>query len=164
MLIATRLFGEIRVEEDKVLTFPAGLVGLKELKRFVLLDSPRDKPFRWLQSVDDPGTAFLTVEPTVFRPGYRVAVHKEDLARLGIGRRTEVLVLCIVTVQREPRRLTANLQGPLLINAESRIGRQLILVEGGYHTRHDILEEMAASPGGGAPAGGELLEVKNQGE
>ncbi len=161
-MIKTRLFGEIEIEDEKILTFPSGLIGMKRLTRFIILDTDIEEPFRWLQSLDDEEISFLSIEPRVFRPDYRVIVHKEELAQLGINKSTEVLVLCIVTLYKEPKILMANLQGPLVINAENRIGKQVILVEGQYNTRHHILEEMnKASDAGEGEQKQEILEVKN---
>ncbi len=163
MLVKTRQFGEIEIEEEKLLVFPSGLVGMKHLKRFIILDAEIEEPFRWLQSLDDEEIIFLTIEPRVFRPDYRVTVQKEELAQLGINKSTEVLVLCIVTLCKEPKMLTANLQGPLVINAENRIGKQVILVEGQYNTRHQILEEMSkVNDAGEGEEKREILEVKNR--
>jgi flagellar assembly factor FliW len=165
LIIQTRLFGEIEIEDEKILTFPSGLVGMKKLKRFIILDTEKDKPFRWFQSLEDPHTAFLTIEPRLFRPNYRVAVQKNELAQLGIAKETEILILCIVTLYKEPKTLTANLQGPLLINAENRMGKQVIITENHYNSRHDILKELgeAGKCGESVQSGAaqEVLEIRN---
>ncbi len=162
MLIKTRLFGEIEIEDEKVLEFPSGLVGMKALKRFIILDTEREKPFRWLQSLDDGEMAFLTLEPRLVRPDYRIGVSQEEVQPLGITPSTEILVLCIVTIYRDPRTLTANLQGPLLINAENRRGKQLILVDSQYHNRHDILKEVTQLKPGSALSNEGLLVIKGR--
>ncbi|NOY52376.1 MAG: flagellar assembly protein FliW [Deltaproteobacteria bacterium] len=161
MIIQTRLFGEIEIEEEKLLTFPSGLVGMPHLKRFILLDREEDSPFRWMQSLNDPSIAFLTLEPQVFRSDYHVMVQQEEVAHLGITEETETLVLCIVTLYREPKTLTANLQGPLVINVEKRQGKQVILLENQYTPRHDILQEIGHGRGDrhGEPEGN-VLELK----
>ncbi len=162
MLVTTRLFGEIEIEDAKVLEFPSGLVGMKPLKRFVILDTEREKPFRWLQSLDDAEIAFLTLEPRLVRPDYRITVGQEELLPIGITPSTEILVLCIVTIYRDPRTLTANLQGPLLINAENRRGKQLILVDSKYNNRHDILKEIAALKPGTTMSNEGVLDIKTR--
>ncbi len=162
MLIKTRLFGEIEIEDEKILHFPSGLVGMKPMKRFILLDTEREKPFRWLQSLDDAEIAFLTLEPRLVRPDYRVAVQQEEVHPLGITESTELLVLCIVTIYREPRTLTANLQGPLLINAENFQGKQLILIDSQYHNRHDILKEIAQLKPGNPISNEGILVIKTR--
>ena len=93
MIVQTRLFGEIEIEDEKILTFPSGLVGMKNLKRFVIHDTEKDKPFRWFVALDDPNIAFLTIEPRIFRPNYKVSVQRNELVQLGIAEETEVLIL-----------------------------------------------------------------------
>ena len=162
MIIQTRLFGEIEIEDEKILTFPSGLVGMKNLKRFVILDTEKDKPFRWLVALDDPNTAFLVIEPRIFRPDYKVAVQRNELVQLGIAKETDVLILAIVTLYKDPKTLTANLQGPILINADNRMGKQVIITENQYSSRHDILKEMSeANKIEEQQPQREMLEVRN---
>lgn len=162
MIIQTRCFGEMEIEGGEVLTFSAGIVGMKHLKRFVILDLEDHKPLRLMQSLDDPGVCFPVIEPRLFRPDYRIAIHEGVLAEISMKDRTEVLVLCIVTYCRDPQTLTANLQGPLLINGKERIGKQFILTEGQYHPRHDILKELGNSgPSDKTDRQGPILEIKN---
>ncbi len=143
MIIQTKMFGEIEIEDEKILTFPSGLVGMKHLKEFIILDKEENRPFRWMQSLDDPSVTFLTLEPQVFHPDYRVTLMQQEVEPIGITEETEALVLCIVTIYREPKTLTANLQGPLVINVENRKGKQVILLENQYTPRHDILQEIS---------------------
>ncbi|MEK6776382.1 MAG: flagellar assembly protein FliW [bacterium] len=139
----TRLFGEMDIAEQEVLTFPSGLIGLKDLKRFILLKREQESPFKWLQSLDDPNLCFFVITPRSIRPDYRVSVHKDVLRRMGIGEGTEIMVLCLVTISRDPQAVTVNFQAPLVINKETRTGRQIILVNGGGNrSRHDLAQEL----------------------
>lgn len=162
MIVQTRLFGEIEIEDEKILTFPSGLVGMKNLKRFVIHDTEKDKPFRWFVALDDPNIAFLTIEPRIFRPNYKVSVQRNELVQLGIAEETEVLILAIVTLYKAPKTLTANLQGPILINADKRMGKQVIITENQYTSYHDILKEMSeANKVEEQRPQREMLEVRN---
>lgn len=160
-MFQTRLFGNIEIVEDQIVTFPSGLVGWKTLKRFIFVDAENERPFRWMISLDDGDVSFLTLEPRRFHPTYSVAVQKEELEKLEILETTEVLVLCIITLDKDSKSPTANLQGPLLINEKSRIGKQLILVTGHYHTQHNVVAELAQlssiDPSASVPA---ILHVK----
>ena len=162
MIIKTRFFGEIDIVEQEVLTFPSGLIGMKNLKRFVLLNHQAGRPFRWLQSLDDANVSFLSVEPRFVRKTYRVPVQKELLMRLRITKPREAMVLCLVAISKESGTMTVNFQAPLLIHMEGRIGKQIILVDGPYHRRHDILQELKDQSG--IPAAvpeEEILDIKN---
>ena len=45
-------------------------------------------------------------------------------------------VYVIVTMSKEMKDVTINLQGPLLFNLEKRLGLQFIIPDGKYSTRH----------------------------
>jgi flagellar assembly factor FliW len=97
--------------------------------------------FRCLQSTDDPDVAFVIIEPAVFWPDYQVQVEAEALAEIGpIDDPGDVAIYAIVTVPRDVAKMTANLQAPLMINRKTRRGKQVVLTDGNYYTRHPILE------------------------
>jgi flagellar assembly factor FliW len=54
-----------------------------------------------------------------------------------------MLILAIVTVPGDSSRMTANLQGPLVINRRTHVGRQSISPDPRWAVRHVILEELA---------------------
>jgi flagellar assembly factor FliW len=142
MKIATKPYGLIEVDERQKLTFPHGLFGFEALKDYVLLDAER-QPFYWLQSVDIESLAFILINPFLFRPDYEVDLDDEEFQDIGIADPRQALILSIVTVPDDGV-ATANLQGPLVINRESRIGKQVILQAPRWHIRHDIVAEMQA--------------------
>lgn len=127
MLIETSRFGEIEVSEDRVIEFPGGLVGFPGLVRFLVIDDEKSAPFRWLQSLDEPNLAYVAVEPKWVVPDYRVDLPPVLAAQLGITQPDDLSVLVIVTIPQDPREMTANLKGPLVFNATTRKGAQLII-------------------------------------
>lgn len=145
--IQTRL-GRLSIPDDRVITFPDGIIGFENHKRFALVDRGDDGPFRWLVSLDDPKLAFVVVVPTEFMNEYKVEFSAAALEKLGLDGSeadSDLLILAIVTVPRNPAEMTANLVGPLVIHAERRIGYQLIVEQNGYSARHPILEEIRHS-------------------
>jgi flagellar assembly factor FliW len=137
-------FGDHDVPADKVLHFPDGLIGFRDARRFVLLESSRpSSPFRSLVSLDLPELGFVVCEPTVLWPGYGADLPPAE------GKPEERAVLAIVTVPNNAQEMTANLMAPLVIDCRTRTGRQLVLDTGRYSTRHALL---AAAPAGGTPA------------
>lgn len=135
MLIASDRFGEIEVAEERILSFPEGLLGFPEARRFAMVESDDAGVYFWLQSVDDPSLAFLTVMPWAFFPDYAVDLPEAEERSLELEREGDALVLCLLTVHRDTKAITANLLGPLVINAVSRRGRQVVLAESGYPVR-----------------------------
>lgn len=138
MKIKTTRFGEIEVPEGEIVTFPEGLVGLPTYKRFAAVPHPGGGPFRWLQSLEEPALAWIVTDPAVFFPDYKVKARPEDLGAIRLTDAAAALVLVIVTPSPATKEITANLQGPLVLNLEARLAKQLVLSEPGISTRHAL--------------------------
>ncbi|MDR1909608.1 MAG: flagellar assembly protein FliW [Spirochaetaceae bacterium] len=138
----TKAYGVVEVDERQKVTFPSGLFGFETLRDYVILDAER-QPFYWLQSVESDKTAFVLINPFLFRPDYELDISDEDLRGIGITSPEKALVFAIVTIPRDGGPMTANLQGPIIINRDSRLGRQAILTDPRWKTRHNIVEEYA---------------------
>ena len=136
MLIQTSRFGEIEVEENQIITFPSGLVGFSEDHKFVIREDDAAAPFLWLQSVDSNGLAFVMIEPHVSVSNYELELTQEHLNKLDAKNIEELRVFVLVTMAKEMKDVTINLQGPLLFNPEKRLGLQFIIPDGKYSTRH----------------------------
>ncbi len=143
MRIETKAYGPVEIDERQRLHFPGGIIGFEQFKNYALLDA-RQQPFYWLQSLDVVEVAFVLIDPRIFRPDYRPDVPGEDLAELGQEEEGDLLVFSIVTIPENQNRMTANLQGPLLINRKKRIGRQSISLNPEWRVRHVIVDELAA--------------------
>ncbi len=142
MTIMTRPFGEREIDEKQMITFPGGILGFETLKSFALLDAERP-PFYWLQCIDEPSIAFVMINPYVFRADYVLEIPDGDLDEIGNPTEEEILVFAIVTVPSDGSPITANLQGPVIINRLTRLGRQSISLNPEWRTKHDVLDEMA---------------------
>lgn len=140
--VETSRFGEITVEDQDVIELPAGLIGFPELKQYVLLDHDKDSPFKWLQSLSDGGIAFVLINPLLFKPEYTVEVNEAEVLDLGLESEEDAAISVIVTMPSDPQKMTANLKAPLVFNLQNRKGRQVILNNSEYTTRHNILDEV----------------------
>jgi len=140
MKIQTKAYGLIEIDECQKVSFPAGLFGFESIKDYVLIDAER-QPFYWLQSLEAEHIAFITINPFLFRPDYELDIEDDLLKDIGITKAEDALIFSIVTIPPEGP-MTANLQGPLIINRETRIGKQGILSDPRWKTKHDILEEL----------------------
>ncbi|MCZ7587060.1 MAG: flagellar assembly protein FliW [Deltaproteobacteria bacterium] len=141
--IRTNRFGEIAYDPDKALYFPGGLLGFPDSARYVVLDHEEDSPFKWLQSIDETELAFVIADPLVFFPDYKAHIRKEELASLNIHNLADAVVFVILSLHGTPMDMTANLQGPIIVNAESRVGRQFVLKESDYKTKHPLFPDLA---------------------
>ncbi len=138
MMMETTRFGKVDVDPDRVIKVERGLYGFPEARRFVLFEYEPNGPFQWLQSLEDPALAFLVVNPHLFFPTYEMVITDEEALALGIRDADEAQVLTMVTVRYEPREVTANLVGPLVIGVNSRQAAQLVLNGDRYTTRHPL--------------------------
>ncbi len=130
MLIESERLGSVEVDESKVLEFPDGLLGFPDARRFALVDAGDDATYFWLQALDDPHLAFLAAVPWAFFPDYEPELPEVDRAALDIVDPVDAVVLCLLTFTDEA--VTANLLGPLVVNATTRSGRQIVLGDSGY--------------------------------
>ncbi|MEM5948566.1 flagellar assembly protein FliW [Spirochaetia bacterium 38H-sp] len=144
--IETKTNGTIEIDERQILRFTAPILGFDNLTEYALLDYSRP-PFYLLQSLEDSQIAFLLIDPCLFRPDYQPAPSRTDLEALGIQDPQELITLAIVTVPADHKQMTANLQGPILINKRTQEARQIISTDERWRTKHKILEEMAAARG-----------------
>ncbi len=141
--IQTKAYGLQEIEEKQIITIPQGIFGFENLRKYALIDA-HQKPFFWLQSLEDPEVAFILIKPNVFREKYDPGIDLTELADLEVSTKEDLITFAIVTVPQNGTFITANLQGPILVNRHTRVGRQCISPRDEYRTRHNILEEMAA--------------------
>lgn len=141
-------FGTFEVADSSIIRFPAGLLGFPESQRYVILDHDTEAPFRWLQSIDEPGLAFVILDPAIFHTDYHVSVPADILTEINNGQERDLAVVVILTIPSDdPARMTANLRGPLVMSHKTRLGTQLVLSEE-YPTRYPLFPASPSSPSG----------------
>ncbi len=145
MTLITRLFGELDWKDEDVLTLPAGLLGFEGATRFLLIDDEGIAPFRWLQSLDQGELAFAVIDPLLFRSDYRVPVAPELLTGIGFQPGHDVLVLAIAMLSRDPRHITANLAGPIVVDAQTMTGVQTVLDTRRFEARAVVYDDLLAA-------------------
>jgi len=134
-------FGEFEVTDDAILNCPDGLYGFEQETQFALLpfDATVDSPLEWLQSLTTPELAFVVTDPTPFVPDYSVTLTVEDRRAIGLGDDEAFHIRIIVTVPEDYRQMTGNLLAPLIIHPRLNIGKQVVLTQPDYTTRHPLL-------------------------
>jgi flagellar assembly factor FliW len=137
--------GDIAVADEAVIHFLEGIPGFEECHDFVLIEDEEITPFRWLQSLDDGAIAFIVVDPVIIFPGYQVKLGPAETAAIRLTDAKRAQVQVILTISEDPEKTTANLQGPLLINAEKNLGCQVLLTRSLYETRYPVMQGLAAA-------------------
>lgn len=146
MKLNTRIFGEVDIEDSKIIDFPNGIIGFPDLKRFTLMYD-EDKgigTIKWLQSIEEPEFAMPVIDPLLVCPKYNPQVDKNALADIGELNDEELLILVTVTVPRILEKMTVNLKGPFIINTAGMKATQTIIDNDEYPVKfpiYDILQK-----------------------
>ena len=152
MKAATRLFGEIEIDESKIITFEDGIIGFPDMKKFTLIfdEEKEGRPsISWLQSMDEPEIAFPVMDPLFVCETYNPSVEEDLLKNLGTIKEDNLYVLVTVTVPQNIKELAVNLKAPIVINTDTRKASQII-VEDDLPVRYriyEILEEAKKKAG-----------------
>jgi flagellar assembly factor FliW len=138
--VNTRRFGRIGIENERVICFSDGVLGFPEQKRYALLEHKPGSPFFWLQSLDTPDLAFVLINPFLIKKDYLASLSSSEKRLFESPDEGEKLVFALVTIPHgQAEKMTANLMGPLVIDVQTRVGRQVILAHSGYSHRHPIV-------------------------
>jgi flagellar assembly factor FliW len=115
-------------QDHSIITFPQGIFGFPELRSCELIFKEDELPFMWLQERVKGGLAFIVLDPIGSIPDYTVEIPDSDVEQLGINAPEDVLILNIVTINKDvPQKITANLVGPIIVNRATREARQVII-------------------------------------
>ena len=136
--IHTKRFGPVAIDDTRIIHFPDGLLGFPEQRNYVILEHRPGSPFCWLQSVDVPDLAFVLTDPFQIKTDYVEALPPEE--KTYFTSKDNLIIFALVTIPPgQVEKMTINLLGPIVIDAEMHTGRQVILANSGYDTRHPIV-------------------------
>jgi flagellar assembly factor FliW len=143
MLIETKHFGEIELDENKVINFEQGIMGFEDNKRYTILydlEEGDKATISWLQSLDEPGLALPVVSPLSVMPDYNPIVEDELLNSLGDLTDENIIILLTLTVPSDLTKMTANLKAPFIINSDTCKGYQIIVENQDYLIKHNMYD------------------------
>ncbi|AFH50208.1 Hypothetical protein IALB_2505 [Ignavibacterium album JCM 16511] len=126
MKLKTDQFGEIEFSEDLILNFKEGLYGFEQLKKYLLIKTDDDL-FYWLTSVDRPEICFPLVGTRIIDESFPEEENYEAFA--------------IVTLNKDPLQITANLKAPVYINQDKKTGFQKIIDTDKYPINYKLFVE-----------------------
>lgn len=121
MKVETSRFGTIEVNDDSVIEFPWGIPGFESVKRYVLLEHG-EGPFQWLQAVDEQSLAFVVCLPEVI--GISYDVPPSSLEPIGARTRNDIVILNLISFDRDRNTIRFHLRSPLLFNVQAKKGYQ----------------------------------------
>ncbi|MEQ1604150.1 MAG: flagellar assembly protein FliW [Pyrinomonadaceae bacterium] len=120
---------EVSYDENEIITFAEGLIGMPEMRRAVLVPMDEFEPFCWLASVESEKARFIVVDPHEVFAGYEPFPAEQS-----------VQTFAIVKISSDWQKTTVNLRAPLVINTETQIGAQLILSDSKYQFAESLMQ------------------------
>jgi len=138
MKIQTSRFGEIDVDESKIIVMRDGILGFNSLNRFVMIVHEEGSPFHWFQSLEDGSTAFITMNPFIIKSDYEPEIDDRTIEMLEVDKAEDIELMVILTIRSEPVKMTANLRAPLVINKQKKIASQVVLEDDQYPVQYNV--------------------------
>lgn len=145
MKVDTTRFGAIEVPEEKIIDFPEGVIGFSDFRKFVVIRHRNSETMYWLQSLDKGEIAFLMMFPFVMMPDYNPCLSQADMEKLKLAsqdlKKAEVYNITVVP-KDNPQDMMVNLLSPIVINPETRLGKQAVLDDSRYTVDFKIIKEI----------------------
>ena len=144
MVINTRDFGELTINESDIINFPLGLYGFEDLKRFVLLNDENsdndDNSILWLQAVDNAFPCLVVLNPADFCEDFSPIISSEDKQFFDTEDSGTLSYMAIAVVNSDVTKTAINLKSPIALDMNKKIGKQ-ILLENDYPIRYFIFSD-----------------------
>lgn len=141
MEFISKVHGKINYEEKNIITFKKGIPGFSELKKFVIVEMEGYEPFKLLHSLENSEVALIVTSPYEFYEDYEIKLKDETINNLNIKDPCEVMVISTVTLNSDVKKITMNLQGPIVINTSNNLGEQIIVDNLNYLIKHPLIKE-----------------------
>ncbi|MBO9608531.1 MAG: flagellar assembly protein FliW [Paenibacillaceae bacterium] len=137
MKLETLSLGAVEYGEEDVYSFEQGVPGFEELQRYLVIQPDRELPFCFMQSTEDASISFIVMNPFLLFPDYQFDLSQAVKDELLIGSDSAIAVWCIVSVG-DRQEATINLLAPIVLNIDAKKGRQIILHQSAYKTKHPL--------------------------
>jgi flagellar assembly factor FliW len=139
MHIQSQRFGAVELAEDAILNFPTGIIGFPLERTFALIPHHGSSYLGWLQSTTRPELAFPVVSAHAFGDSYPEIAVSELACAAGVGDSVGEYALLVVLSAPRGQQATVNLLAPIVVNAETRSGAQVILEGSRFSTREPFV-------------------------
>ncbi|MDL2289329.1 flagellar assembly protein FliW [Clostridia bacterium OttesenSCG-928-F22] len=158
MVVETERFGDIDLNDNKVIEFPAGLPGFEDLHKYILLETDETKPLYWLQSIEDKYISLPVIIPFEFVEDYCLEIRDYELQELNIQSQNDLLIMNVVVIPEDLTKMTTNLAAPVIVNARDGVGKQIIIDAKEMPIRFPIYEAIMKKLKGGEKDAGAVQE------
>ena len=140
--VHTVRFGEIEVDEEKIVHFKDGIPAFEEEHEFLIIPYDDESPYYFMQSLQTPELAFLITTPFIFFPEYVIEIDDETVKELSIKNQEDVMLYSLITIPNgSVRYMTANLLAPVVLNTDNMQAKQIVMEKTRYTTKHRLFPE-----------------------
>lgn len=144
MLVKTKHFGEIDLDEEKIIEFENGIFGFEELRKFTILRNSdnEESAVSWFQSIEEPLLAIPIINPFLVKPDYNPSVSESSLEGLGEINDDTAVIFTTLTVPKDVTKMTTNLKAPIIINFKEKKGSQVVAENEDYVVKYNVYEQL----------------------
>lgn len=141
MKIGTERFGEIEIKETEIISFPKGIPGLDEYKKFVLFPvDEQDSPYFLLQSIEKRDLCFFLLDTLAYFTDYEIELDESTVQSLEVESPSDIIVFSLITVTTSLQEATANLKGPIILNVKKNLAKQVVLDKSDYLIKQPLFQ------------------------
>ncbi len=138
LVVNTRDFGEVLINDDDIVSFEGAIFGFEEYSKYVFLfDKEVSEHFVWLQSVEDESLCFILVDPCLVAQEYNPIIPHDIETSLGDG---DLMCWAIAVIKDNFEDSTVNLKSPVVVNVGTKKACQIIL-ENNYPMNHPLINK-----------------------
>lgn len=141
MKLYSKYHGTREYDESDIITFPKGIPGFKDLKKYILFELEENNVFSMLHSIEDTEIGLVVVSPFSVKKDYEFNLSDNEVKELQIEDESDVIVLATVCLNSDVKKITTNLKAPIVINIKKKFGEQLILDNEKYLIKQPLLKE-----------------------
>ena len=123
------------MDNDSVIHFEEGIIGVPRARRFLLLEQP-GSPVRVLRCLDLEGLNLPVVDPRLADPSYEPKLGPRVTDALELREGDAALLLAVTSLEQSGA--TANLKAPVVVNVRQRRAAQIILDNPTYSLRTPV--------------------------
>ncbi len=143
MKVITKHFGEVEIDESKIVTFENGIFGFEDQKKFILFYEDEETPngLCWMQSLVDKDLALPVINPIFWFSDYSPEVADDEIVKIGELKEEQLQIFSVVVIGDKLENMTTNLKAPVIINMVTKQGLQTI-AENDYDIKTSLYEQM----------------------
>lgn len=120
--------------------FKDGLYGFDDVKDYILLQEENAGAIWSLQAAGRQYPSFIVVNPSLLVKDYKLTLEKNDVKALGNPAESDICCLVIAVIKKNLPDSVVNLKSPIVVNATTREGKQIIMEDSNYPVRYHLFK------------------------